>query len=44
MKKTFLTIAAALVMCLPTFAQQQQKVDVVALQKKIEKSDADIAN
>ena len=44
MKKTFLTIAAALLMCLPTFAQQQQKVDVAALQKKIEKSDADIAN
>lgn len=44
MKKTFLIIAAALVMCLPTFAQQQQKVDVEALQKKIEKSDADIAN
>ncbi|MBR3931885.1 MAG: hypothetical protein IKJ46_04840, partial [Tidjanibacter sp.] len=43
MKKTFLTIAAALLMCLPTFAQQQ-KVDVAALQKKIEKSDADIAN
>lgn len=43
MKKTFLTIAAALVMCLPTFAQQQ-KVDVAALQKKIEKSDATIAN
>ena len=43
MKKTFLIIAAALVMCLPTFAQQQ-KVDVEALQKKIEKSDADIAN
>ena len=38
MKKTFLTIAAALLMCLPTFAQQQ-KVDVAALQKKIEKSD-----
>ena len=44
MKKTFLTIAAALVMCLPTFAQQQQKVDPAALQKKIEKSDLDIAN
>lgn len=43
MKKTFLTIAAALLMCLPTFAQQQ-KVDVAGLQKKIEKSDADIVN
>ena len=44
MKKTFLTIAAALLMCVPTFAQQQQKVDVEGLLKKIEKSDATIAN
>lgn len=45
MKQTFLTIAAALLMCVPTFAQQASgKVDVAALQKKIEKSDAEIAN
>lgn len=45
MKQTFLTIAAALMLCVPAFAQQQvAKVDVAALQKKIEKSDAEIAN
>ncbi len=44
MKKTFLTIAAALFMCVPSFSQQAQKVDVAGMQKKIEKSDADIAN
>lgn len=44
MKQTLLTIAAALVMCLPTFAQEPVKVNSEAIQKKIAKSDTDIAN
>lgn len=44
MKQTFLAIAAALLMCLPSFAQEPVKVNPEAIQKKIEKSDADIAN
>ena len=45
MKRTFLLIAGALLMCVPTFAQEaQQKVDAEGLRKKIEKSDATIAN
>lgn len=44
MKQTFLTIAAALMMCLPSFAQEPVKVNPEAIQKKIAKSDADIAN
>lgn len=44
MKQTFLTIAAALVMCLPSFAQEPVQVNPEAIQKKIAKSDADIAN
>jgi tetratricopeptide (TPR) repeat protein len=43
MKKTFLTIAAALLVCLPTFAQEV-KVNPASYQKKIEKSDADVAH
>lgn len=44
MKQTFLTIAAALVMCLPSFAQEPVKVNPDAIQKKIAKSDEEIAN
>lgn len=43
MKKTILTIAAALLVCLPTFSQEV-KVNPASYQKKIEKSDADIAH
>ncbi len=45
MKKTLLTIAAALMMCLPSIAQEQPvKVNPEVYQKKIAKSDADVAN
>lgn len=44
MKKTFLAIVAALTMCLPSFAQEPAKVNPETILKKIEKSDADIAN
>ncbi len=44
MKKMFLTMAVAFVMCLPSVAQEPVKVNPEAIQKKIEKSDADIAN
>ncbi len=44
MKQTILTIAAALMLCLPTFAQEPVKVNPAAIQKKIEKSDAEVAN
>ncbi len=44
MKQTFLTIAAALMLCLPTFAQEPVKVNPASIQKKIEKSNEDIAN
>lgn len=44
MKQTFLTIAAALLVCLPSFAQEPVKVNPEAIQKKIQKSDADVAN
>lgn len=44
MKKTILTIAAALMMCLPGFAQEAAKVNPEVFMKKIEKSDADVAN
>lgn len=44
MKQTLLTIAAALVMCMPSFAQEPAKVNPDAIQKKIEKSNEEIAN
>lgn len=44
MKQTFLTIAAALLVCLPSVAQEPVAVNPGAIKSKIEKSDADIAN
>lgn len=44
MKQTLLTIAAALMLCVPIFAQEPVAVNPEALQKKIAKSDEEIAN
>ena len=45
MKQMFLTIAAALMLCMPLVAQEQPvKVNPDAIKNKIGKSDADIAN
>ncbi len=44
MKQTILTIAAALMLCVPSFAQEPVKVNPEAIQKKIAKSDDEIAN
>lgn len=44
MKQTILTIAAALMMCVPSFAQEPVTVNPEAIQKKIAKSDEEIAN
>lgn len=44
MKQTILTIAAALLLCLPSFAQEPVKVNPEAIQKKIAKSDEEVAN
>ena len=45
MKQMFLTIAAALMLCMPSVAQEQPvKVNPDAIKNKIEKSDAEIAN
>ena len=42
MKQTFLTIAAALMLCVPMFAQEPVAVNPEAIQKKIASSDAEI--
>lgn len=44
MKQTILTIAAALLVCLPSFAQEPVKVNPETIKNKIAKSDADIVN
>lgn len=44
MKQTILTIAAALMLCVPVFAQEPVSVNPEAFQKKIAKSDEEIAN
>ncbi len=44
MKQTFLTIAAALLLCVPMFAQEPVAVNPEAIQKKIASSDAEIAD
>lgn len=44
MKQTILTIAAALMMCVPSFAQEPVTVNPEAIMKKITKSDEEIAN
>lgn len=44
MKQTFLTIAAALLLCVPMFAQEPAVVKPEAIQKKIESSNAAIAD
>ena len=44
MKQTFLTIAAALLLCVPMFAQEPVVVKPEVIQKKIASSDEDIAN
>ena len=44
MKQTLLTIAAALMLCVPMFAQEPVVVKPEVIQKKIASSDEDIAN
>lgn len=44
MKQTFLTIAAALLLCVPMFAQEPAVVNPEAIQKKIASSDAEVAD